>query len=282
MSCWVLVVARNGAEHLPRTLDSLLGQTSKPKRIVVVDDGSTDTTPKILQNYAGEHEAVLTVITRPDRGYDIRRVPANINFAWKETANSGLKSDFFMISGDDCFYPARYVASLLTRMKADYQLVVASGRPSSSGSLLRERLPSGSGRMISSQFWKELGEAFPLKAGWEAWLVYRAVEEKLKVQLFDDLRYEHMRQRGSKHQFTYWGVAMQTLGYNTLYALGRIAKNALIPSIAPKRAINMLRGYFQAKLGSDDPFLSPFEPSLRSFVNQQQTRRIIEIVSSVL
>ncbi|MGA8905706.1 MAG: glycosyltransferase family A protein [Candidatus Bathyarchaeia archaeon] len=281
MSYWAAVVARNAAPHLPRTLDSLLGQTLKPERVVVVDDGSTDSTPEILRRYEREHQDTVSVLTRPDRGYDIRRVPLNINLAWKTRSVSGLDPPFFMISGDDCFYPQDYAKFLVSRMEADPTLVVASGRPSTNGGYSREHSPSGSGRMINSKFWGEVGAGYPGKAGWETWLLYAASQKGLKVRLFDDVVFDHLQPRGTKHQFVYWGAAMQTLGYHPLYALGRIAKNAVAPTVAPKRAMNMLRGFLQARLGSNDTFLSPFDSSLRSFVYQQQACRIANIVASL-
>lgn len=280
MSYRVVVVARNAAPHLKRTLDSLLNQTLKPEEIVIVDDGSTDSTPDILRGYQREHPATMRVITRPDNGYDIRRVPSNINLAWKSMNASA--SDFLMISGDDCFYPTHYAESLLAKMRTDLRTVVASGRPSTSTPLSREHSASGSGRMIEEQFWRNLGGRYPLIAGWESWLLYMASLNGFKASLFGDLLFEHSRPRGAKHQFIYWGAAMQTLGYHPLYALGRIAKNALTTTVGTKGSINMLRGYTEAILGSDDPFVSPFDPVLRQLVYREQAQRIVRVVMSIL
>jgi glycosyltransferase involved in cell wall biosynthesis len=281
LSYWVAVVARNASKHLHRTLNSLLSQSLKPKRIIVVDDGSTDQTPYLLKTYERQRKSSIKVLTLPDRGFDIRRVPSNINRAWKEAEKSGVKSDFFMISGDDCSYAPNYAEFLVSKMQADHTIVVASGCPSSSEGFSRERSPSGSGRMINSRFWREVGANYPIRAGWETWLLYAGSQKGLKVRLFDDVTFDHLQPRGSKHQFVYWGAAMQTLGYHPLYAFGRIAKNAVSPTIAPKRAVNMLRGYLEANLGSNDSFLSPFDSSLRSFVYRQQAFRITRIAGSM-
>lgn len=282
MSYWVAVIARNAAQHLPRTLDSLLNQTLKPKRILVVDDGSTDSTPDILKTFARKSNGVVQTVTLPDRGYDIRRVPSNLNLAWKITIASGFKCEFFMISGDDCFYPSEYANAIISRMKSKPEIAVASGRPYTNAGLSREHTPSGSGRMVRSQFWYAVGEEYPSKAGWEAWLLYLASERGLTTKLFHDIVFEHLRPRGTLHQFVYWGAAMYTLGYHPLYAFGRVTINIVRPTLAPGRAMNMLRGYLQARLGSEDPFLSPFESSLRFYVNRQQTHRMIELISSRL
>jgi len=276
---WVAVVTRNGADHLPKTLDSLFGQAEAPNRVTVVDDGSTDGTGYILRKYM-ELNGNLRVLTKPDRGYDIRRVPDNINQAW--TSNADLPADYFMISGDDCTYPAGYADSLLARMQADQRLVVASGHLTSGGSQLRERSPSGSGRMVRSSFWRQVGSAYPLIAGWETWLLYKAAQRGFRVKLFDDLIYEHERPRGTGHQFVYWGAAMGTLGYHPLYAAARIARNGSIRTVGATGAMSMLRGYLQSQLGSDDPFILPFDKPLQKFVKNEQALRMQQIVAKLI
>src|SRR6478672_5419699 len=55
--------ARNEAEYIKNTLDSVLAQTILPKRWIIIDDGSTDETPKILADYAAKHD-LMEVHTR--------------------------------------------------------------------------------------------------------------------------------------------------------------------------------------------------------------------------
>jgi glycosyltransferase involved in cell wall biosynthesis len=47
-----VIASYNCAEYLPDAIDSLLAQTYPPSEIIVVDDGSTDDTPKILGGYS--------------------------------------------------------------------------------------------------------------------------------------------------------------------------------------------------------------------------------------
>ena len=45
----VVVPVYNGARHVAAALESILGQKSTPREIIVVDDGSTDETPRVLE-----------------------------------------------------------------------------------------------------------------------------------------------------------------------------------------------------------------------------------------
>jgi glycosyltransferase involved in cell wall biosynthesis len=277
MSYAVVVAARNGASTIKQTIDSILQQSLQAAQICVVDDGSTDETPSILNTFRDRDR--LRIVGRPDRGYDIRRVPSNLNLAY---ASLDVAFDYLMISGDDCVYPKKYAHSLISCMASDQSIAVASGRPRTGSNVLAEHTPSGSGRMIRRFFWRSVGASYPVKVGWEAWLLYRALEEGFAISLCEDLNYEHLRPRGSMHQFAYWGSAMYSLGYHPLYALGRLVKNVVKMEITPTGFVNMLRGYLLAFLGSSDPFISTFEQSLRDFVRGLQARRISGIVSGLI
>src|SRR5262249_13851741 len=58
---------RDEAKYLRRTLDSVAAQSVVPSLWVVVDDGSTDDTAAILNEYARQLP-YLHVVRRPDRG----------------------------------------------------------------------------------------------------------------------------------------------------------------------------------------------------------------------
>ena len=63
----VLMTVYNGAEHISASLESLSRQTLEEFIIHVVDDGSTDATPGLLQRYA-KTENRLRVYSKPNSG----------------------------------------------------------------------------------------------------------------------------------------------------------------------------------------------------------------------
>jgi biofilm PGA synthesis N-glycosyltransferase PgaC len=63
----VISPCRNEAPFMRQTLDSMLAQSIRPAKWVIVDDGSTDATPAILAEYAAQYQWI-SVVTRGDRG----------------------------------------------------------------------------------------------------------------------------------------------------------------------------------------------------------------------
>jgi len=49
----VLLAVHNGGRYLAEAIDSVLEQTCPPEELIVVDDGSDDDSPRVLQRYAG-------------------------------------------------------------------------------------------------------------------------------------------------------------------------------------------------------------------------------------
>src|SRR5215212_2480245 len=54
----VIVPVRDGERYLAEALESILRQSTTPGEVVVVDDGSTDATPAVLERYAARVRVV--------------------------------------------------------------------------------------------------------------------------------------------------------------------------------------------------------------------------------
>ncbi len=50
----VVIATYNMGQYLPQAVDSILQQTWKNLEVIVVDDGSTDNTPDVMQNYSND------------------------------------------------------------------------------------------------------------------------------------------------------------------------------------------------------------------------------------
>ncbi len=94
----VVLTTYNGEPYIKAQLESILDQTVQPYRIVVVDDGSTDRTAEIVEEYAGHHAGIRLFRNRENLGW-VK------NFA---KAISLCDTDYIALSDqDDVWHPQK-------------------------------------------------------------------------------------------------------------------------------------------------------------------------------
>ena len=92
MSISVIIPAYNAAPFIAETIESVLAQTLPPNEVLVIDDGSTDTTADV----AGRFPAPVRVIRRPNS-----RQAASRNFGVKEATSEWIA----FVDSDDLWEP---------------------------------------------------------------------------------------------------------------------------------------------------------------------------------
>jgi glycosyltransferase involved in cell wall biosynthesis len=75
----VVMGVHNGASHLAQTLDSIIAQQDVDLELIVVDDGSTDGTPTLLDQFARKHSRIRVI--RQEHGGLTRALIAGCNAA---------------------------------------------------------------------------------------------------------------------------------------------------------------------------------------------------------
>lgn len=114
----VLVPAYNVETYLPRCLDSLIAQTLPGLEIIVVNDGSTDTTGAILDGYACRFPGIIHAVHKENGGISAAR----------NTALAMATGEYIgFMDSDDAAVPEMYESLEATarRLKAD---LVCCGR----------------------------------------------------------------------------------------------------------------------------------------------------------
>jgi glycosyltransferase involved in cell wall biosynthesis len=61
LKIYIVIPAHNEAEHIGSTLQSLVDQTYRPNKIVVVNDQSTDATPEIVSRFIAEYPYISMI-----------------------------------------------------------------------------------------------------------------------------------------------------------------------------------------------------------------------------
>jgi biofilm PGA synthesis N-glycosyltransferase PgaC len=110
-----------------QTLDSVLAQSLRPAKWVIVDDGSTDETPAVLAQYAARYDWI-SIVTRADRGH--RAVGPGVIDAFYSGYQTIDRSQYdFVCKLDlDLKLPPRYFEILMQRMNADVRIASCSGK----------------------------------------------------------------------------------------------------------------------------------------------------------
>jgi glycosyltransferase involved in cell wall biosynthesis len=270
---------RDEARHMRRTLDSVAKQTVPPALWVVVDDGSTDESPAILQEYAARLP-YLHIVRRADRGK--RSVgPGVIEAFYAGLDTVSLKDFSYLCKLDlDLDLPPRYFELLMSRMEAEPRLGTTSGKPyfvdSKSGALVSElcgdEMSVGMTKFYRRACFEEIG-GFVREVMWDGIDCHRCrmlgwIAESVDEE---DIRFIHLRAMGSSQKGIWtgrvrWGFGQYFMGtapsYLTASAVFRMSRPPLVVG-----GLAMLWGYCKSAAQRAHRY---DDPDFRNFLRAYQ------------
>jgi poly-beta-1,6-N-acetyl-D-glucosamine synthase len=273
---------RNESRYMRETLDTVIAQSVPPTKWVIVDDGSTDATPEILQEYAAKHPWIQ-IVTRKDRGH--RAVGPGVIDAFYTGYEAIDPADYtFLCKLDlDLRLPPRYFEILIERMLADNRLATCSGKAyvMENGQLEPERHGDDTslgmtkfyrttcfqaiGGFVREVMWDGIDNHLCRMRGWIA----RSWDEP-------DLRFVHLRPMGSSQDSIYvgrmrHGYGQYFMGTGLLFmaasALSRVNQKPYVVGSAA-----MLWGWIKAALQRKPRYENP---AFRRFLRQYQWRSLL-------
>lgn len=125
MNFYIIIPAHNEEDYISKTLESLVEQTLLPKKVVVINDHSSDNTQNIVEDYASKHPWISLVNSKSSD----KHLPGSkiINAFNKGLASLDSHYDIICKFDADLIFPENYLEKLAQHFHAKPKLGMASG-----------------------------------------------------------------------------------------------------------------------------------------------------------
>lgn len=264
----VITPCRNEAEYLPVTIESMVNQTIVPDLWLIVDDGSTDATPEMVEQAAKDHPWIR-LYRRVDRGR--RAVGGGV----VEAFNEGLAQvdldqyDYLCKLDADLGLPAVYFQRLIERMEADPLLGNFSGKTyinPSGERWVSERMGDenaiGPTKFYRVACFRDI-DGFVSQVCWDGIDGHMCRMKGWKAMSLDDeeIRVKHYRPHGSSQTSIWtgrqrWGRGKYFMGSSFLFMLG-VAGYRAIERPFLIGSLGLLTGYLRARFSGHERMTDP-------------------------
>lgn len=128
MNFYIIIPAHNEAEFISKTLQSLVQQTYLPKKIVVVNDHSTDKTGEIVRQFAKKYSFILLVEESLATSSNAHIPGSKVIQAFEQGLNELDNSYDVLCKFDaDLVFPKNYLEILKKQFKKNQKLGICGG-----------------------------------------------------------------------------------------------------------------------------------------------------------
>lgn len=275
----VITPVRNEEEYIEETIRSMLGQYLRPAVWIIVDDGSQDRTPEILETYSRQ-VPWLTVVTRSDRGFRATgRGEVDAFYEGLECLETD-QWEFIVKLDADLAFEADYFAECLSRFRDNPRLGIAGGTIVTVGRRgeYQESHPRfhvrGATKIYRHETWNDIG-GLVSAPGWDTLDEIRANMLDWVTLTFSDVFLTQLRPTGSSlgqwQNFLKDGEGCYLVGYHPLYLLARcVVRLVRRPYVIG--SAGLLAGYVLALVRRMPRSASP--ETIR-YLRTQQVRRLM-------
>jgi glycosyltransferase involved in cell wall biosynthesis len=292
----LITPCRDEEKYARRTLDAVAAQSELPASWVIVDDGSKDSTPRILAEYAARFP-FIRVLRRPDRGD--RKLGGGVIDAFYSgyDAIDPRAFDYVCKLDLDLDLPPRYFAGLMDRMEADPRIGTCSGKPyffkggvpdtrvrfplADLSDLVSEKTGDensvGMTKFYRTTCFRQIG-GFVRELMWDGIDGHRCRMNGWIATSWDDpeLRFEHLRPMGTSDK-GWWegrarhGVGQYYMGTSPLYMLASAAYRMTRPPLIAG-GVAMLWGYARSLAQRKERYT---DEAFRSFLRRYQMQCLL-------
>ena len=239
---------RDEGKYIAAMIESIIDQCVRPKKWIIVDDGSTDTTCDIVRAYARKN-SFISLIQLPPR---TERRPGGENAIAHALRCINLDDFEFIARFDaDLRFDCDYLARILDEFAADPSLGIAGGGLyiMQGGELRLERAPSyhvrGALKMYRRECYKAIG-GLTTQIGWDTIDEVTAWTKGWKTVSFCNFQVLHCRPTGQglRAHRVYWerGKADYATWSHPLFVAAKALK-LTVKAAGPASAACFLAGF---------------------------------------
>jgi glycosyltransferase involved in cell wall biosynthesis len=279
MNYYIVIPAHNEEAFIALTLDSLISQTVLPKKVVIVNDNSTDKTAEIVTAYAKENPFISLV----NKTSSAIHLPGSkvIQAFHKGFETLDEEYDVIVKLDADLILPNNYFETILNIFEKDATIGMAGGFAyiEKNGEWILENLTDkdhirGAFKAYRKECFQQIGNLKPAM-GWDT------VDELLskfygwKVVTDASLIVKHLKPTGANYNKTArykQGEAFYTLGYGFLITSIASAKLAMMKK-KPLLFLDYIKGFWKAK-AAKTPLLVTAEQA--KFIRKYRLKKMKE------
>ncbi|MEQ8217213.1 MAG: glycosyltransferase family 2 protein [Arenibacter sp.] len=278
MNYYIIIPAHNEGQFLMDTLQSVVIQTMPPKRIVVVNDNSSDNTEQIIDSFSAKYNFISKINVQSSATH----LPGSkvVN-----AFNKGLEQldddyDFIVKLDADIILPDSYFEKVAKIFSTDAKIGIAGGFAYEEDKNGEWKLNHpmdidhvrGAFKAYSKRCFNSIG-GLKTAMGWDTVDELLAKYNGFNIYTDSNLHVKHLRPLGNaynKKAKLLQGKAMFTMRYGFLITLIASVKMALKQK-KPRAFLDNLQGYLLARKEKTDFLVSPAEGK---FIRQLRWRKI--------
>lgn len=282
MNYYIVIPAHNEQDFIGLTLQSLVSQTVLPKKVVVVNDNSTDRTEEIVLEFAKENPFISIV----NKKSDAIHMPGSKVIQAFHKGFETLDTDYDIIVklDGDLILPHNYFERILDIFKSDSAIGMAGGFAyvEKNGEWILENLTDkdhirGAFKAYRKECFLQIGNLKPAM-GWDT------VDELLskfynwKVVTDQSLQVKHLKPTGANYNKTArykQGESFYTLGYGLFITTIASVKLALMKK-KPLLFFDYIKGFLKAKKAKTPMLVTPEQAEfIRKYRFQKMKQKLI-------